>query len=936
MSMNMECKPATPSVIAKLMGLDELPTQQPVKKQKRQRVLSENYLRKVASIGVWEKRSFDECHSYRFSFEEQKEFKDVYEVIESLERDKESDLFAEKGRADLRSSEEKIPILSGSHADADCVPVGVKLQHLKEVHSGQYGPGFVDSRMDYFENRFQNPDYLTTKPFYDQEGVSSHLLSGHVRILEPAYSLDSENTDIYREVRNRTDQGNAKLRQQLENHLVKDFQRKYGPDSMFPGCRLESNNEKYFSFRKVVVLKPKPGKVEDASNCLSSPSSSEGSYSGNSKDKGFLSHGKGNSHTQVKERKNLSNDVKSTGHRSIPSCGSEKEITRKTRHKTSDISLQPPRSGFSGVHSLAKEPELMMVSSPNYSDLNNWYKPSCNYLDGSYVAQEAKKQISERWRMNKVFRENGLTFGGRGRSRTLGEMLALADYDKYANFRTPLGISSRDGWKKMGVGDLIKSRSPAYFTSVGSPKTRTSHKAFHDDLCMTMRPMFSLNWSRLKSSKQGSSGKDDLERRNSGSNCKKSQSSPYLKSEKNHLLEDKYVIHYMFKNKLEKQDRAEQHSIVRKSLKHDVDCSDSENEITPIDQCNDIKDGNMSPEGSVVPESPMCTVASPSMASDMVVAIENVSVSKCTENHKQPQFEPIGCTMSEKDYDSSFIPDASSKQEDMLMEISEECGTDPDSLVNLERAYQPSPVSVLEAPFAEEVFSNSECFHSVSASLHDVRRQLEFLKSESYEGYSEGPGMVVSSDDDDDDDAGEESLKDCEVNEDSIKLFGVEESRDFSYMVDVLTEAGFHSRNQNIGFDGRHSPEIPISPSIFDALEKKYDEQIAWKRSARRLLFDRINSGLLEILQPCFGEPIWAKPVARRLSFRQNLKEIKEELYMLLVSQEKEARKDSSEKVLGKDDGWLFLGYDIEVIGREIENSLIDELAAEIVSLESF
>ena len=216
-----------------------------------------------------------------------------------------------------------------------------------------------------------------------------------------------------------------------------------------------------------------------------------------------------------------------------------------------------------------------------------------------------------------------------------------------------------------------------------------------------------------------------------------------------------------------------------------------------------------------------------------------------------------------------------------------------------------------------------------------MRRQLEFLKSESYEGYSEGSGMVVSSDDDDAG-AGEEFLENWEVNEYLTRLFGVEESRDFSYLVDVLIEAGFHSRNQDIGFDGWHSPEIPISPSAFETLEKKYGEQISWKRSARRLLFDRINSGLMEILQPCLGEPMWAKPVTRRLNYRQNLEEIEEELYLLLVSLEKEARKDSSEKVLGNDDGWLFLGFDVEVIGREIENLLIDELAAEIVSLESF
>ncbi|XWS75043.1 hypothetical protein CRYUN_Cryun01aG0051200 [Craigia yunnanensis] len=920
----MESKPTTLSVIARLMGLDELPSQQPVKKPKQQRVLSKNYLRKVASIGVWEKRSCDERCSFQFSIEKQKEFKDAFEVIESLERDKESDLFAGKGRVDLISTQEKVPSLSGSSADAEYVPVGMKLQPLKEAHSGQSGPGFLDSRKGCFENHFQKPDYLTTKHFYDQEGAPSHLQSGHVRL---SYAFDRERTDIYWKVGGRTDQENTKLLQKLENHFVKDSRRKCRPDStcMVPRFHLESNNERRPSFRKIVILKPKPRKVENATNCLSSPSSSEGSLV-NRKDKGFFSHGKGNSHAQVKETK------KSTGHRSVLSCETEQEIIRKIRHNISNISLETPRSGFSGVYSLAKEPQFMMVSSPNNSDLNYLYKPSCYYLDGSYVALEAKKQISERWRMTKEFRENGLTIGGRDRNRTLGEMLALPDHDKCANFRSPLGISSRDGRKNGGVG-----RSPAYSTSVECPKIRTNHKAFHDESDMTMRPVFSLNWSRLKSSKQGSSGKDGLERRNSGSICKKSQSSLYLESEKNHSLEDKYVIHNMLKNNLEKQDPSEENSIVSKSLKHDIIHSDSEYKITPIDQRNDIKDGNMSVEGCVVPKSSMCTAAFPSIASDMMVTVETVGVGKFTRNHNQQQFKSTSCTMSEKDYYSSFcIPDASSQQEDISMKISEQCSTDPDFLVNLETTYQPSPVSVLEAPFEEEILSSSKCFQSVIASLHDVRRQLEFLKLESFEGYSEGPGMVVSSDDDDDDaDAGEESLEDCEVNKDLTRLFGVEESRDFSYLVDVLTEAGFHSRNQDIGFGGWHSPEIPISSSVFETLEK-YGEQISWKRSARRLLFDRINSGLMENFQPRLGEPMWAKPVARRLSYRQNLREIEEELYMFLVSQEKEARKDSSEKVLGKDDGWLFLGYDFEVICREIENSLIDELAAEIVSLESF
>ncbi|XVF83453.1 hypothetical protein PTKIN_Ptkin16aG0487400 [Pterospermum kingtungense] len=827
MSENIESRPTTPSVIARLMGLDELPSQQPVKKQKQQRVLSENYLRKVASIGVLEKRSCDERRpSFRFSIEEQKEFKNASEVIESLEREQ--------------------------------------------------GIGC-------FENQFRKPDYVTTKHFYDQEGVPSHLQSGHARFLESSYASDREKIDVYREVGDRTDLGNPKLLQKC----------------VVPRFRLESNKERLPSFRKIVVLKPKPREADNPTNSLSSPSSSEGSYSGYRKEKGF-------------------NSVKSRGHSSILSCETEKESIRKRRHNVSNISLEPPRSGFSGVHGLEKEPGFVTVSSPN----------------GSYVTLEAKKQISERWRMTKEPRENGLTIGGgRSCSRTLGEMLALPDHDKCANFRSSFGISSRDGWKNGGAGHLMKSRSPTYSTSVGSPKSRTDHKASHDDSYMTMRPVFSLNWSKLKSGKQGSNGKDGLERRNSGTICKKSQCGLYLESEKNHSHEDKCVIHNVFKNNIEKQDHFEENSIVSKSVKHNLVHSDSENEITPIDQWNAIKDENISAEGCVVPELSKWTAESPSVASDMLVTVETSDVGDSTGNHNQQLFESKDCTMSEKDSDSFCISDASSQQEDISMKISEDCSTDPNFPVNSETAYQqPSPVSVLEAPFEEDIFSSSKCFQNVTASLHDVRRQLEFLKSESLEGYSEGPGMVVSSDDDE----GEESLEDCEVNEELTRLFGVEESRDYSYLVDALTEAGFHGRNRDIGFDGWHSSEIPISPSFFEILEKKYGEQLSWKRSERKLLFDRINSGLMEILQPCLGEPIWTKPVARRLSYTQNLKEIEEELYMFLVSQEKGATKDSSEKVLGNDEGWLFLGYDVEEIGREIENSLIDELAAEIVSLESF
>lgn len=70
----METK-RTPSVIAKLMGFDDLPPQKPSHKQHR--VLSEDYLRKTAAIGLQVKRSFYEDRSSKKKVQKQQEFKYV-------------------------------------------------------------------------------------------------------------------------------------------------------------------------------------------------------------------------------------------------------------------------------------------------------------------------------------------------------------------------------------------------------------------------------------------------------------------------------------------------------------------------------------------------------------------------------------------------------------------------------------------------------------------------------------------------------------------------------------------------------------------------------------------------------------------------------------------------------------------------------------------
>ena len=82
----MESKQEASSVILNLMGLDKVPTQHPVRD--KQKVLSENYLQKVASIGVRKKRSSHQHHSSGMNTSEKEEFEDVLKVVKALRRGK--------------------------------------------------------------------------------------------------------------------------------------------------------------------------------------------------------------------------------------------------------------------------------------------------------------------------------------------------------------------------------------------------------------------------------------------------------------------------------------------------------------------------------------------------------------------------------------------------------------------------------------------------------------------------------------------------------------------------------------------------------------------------------------------------------------------------------------------------------------------------------
>ena len=76
--------------------------------------------------------------------------------------------------------------------------------------------------------------------------------------------------------------------------------------------------------------------------------------------------------------------------------------------------------------------------------------------------------------------------------------------------------------------------------------------------------------------------------------------------------------------------------------------------------------------------------------------------------------------------------------------------------------------------------------------------------------------------------------------------------------------------------------------------------------------------------------------MSRRLNTEPSQDMIEEEMWGLLVAQEKKASKGLADSILEGEIRWIELVEDVEDIVREIVNLLIEELANEIVSLEKF
>ncbi|KAK1289612.1 hypothetical protein QJS10_CPB18g01855 [Acorus calamus] len=259
--------------------------------------------------------------------------------------------------------------------------------------------------------------------------------------------------------------------------------------------------------------------------------------------------------------------------------------------------------------------------------------------------------------------------------------------------------------------------------------------------------------------------------------------------------------------------------------------------------------------------------------------------------------------------------------------------------VRLKDEDQPSPISVLEAPFEDDA----------NTSLSSENARLDHHRQPHLKPLVEPITHFLSWDD-----ASSETASPQPSTPFITTSKAEEEERDrFMFVQTLLYAAGLDNERCETVVFRWHSPERPLDPALLHKcfLEKKDDEdrqlegKCRQRRSNQRLLFDCINAFLLEIggcmLNPNLWSRSWCSGSQKGVSSGAL---VAEEVWGKLRELFSEAKRVSgeidgglvvdrlvNEEVIGR--GWSELMVsEINHIGREIEGEVFEELITEALA----
>ncbi|KAK6126135.1 hypothetical protein DH2020_040113 [Rehmannia glutinosa] len=846
----------SPSVIARLMVLEGLPSLQHVRRQQKR--ISDSYRSKKVSINIQPNRQLYGSRSNRGSPMLQQEFKDVLEDIKaSHEANRRC---SSNWSASSTLTESEMALIKQKFIDGECLSANEtiieKLQDSLELNDTLE---MLDSKEDLLMKYIQKPDSLfmnhaakhedNTKAWIlEKDTAGKHNISSHPKCADRSL--------VHRA------------------HISRKSSK----------VQSEEKNEKNELPMRIVVLRPNLRGMENAGMSGSSTYHSRGYVPNIRQMKENPSVG-GSEKLSWRRRVSAS-DVRFSKPVSKEARKIAWEITRRRRDgcdETADARYSGFR-GYGGDESSYDAPESDFDSDPEMFNLSSRYSFGGDKKWGRYpssgsvgwsVNREAKKRLSERWKISHRYQDLEIARKG----STLGEMLAISDEQTRSKHyaHTSLGREST----RLGPGNQsATSDGPLGFNSRNGSKdvmhrtsSRSSGTVHRRDTCYDVLAE---------------------EKHLMHSDCIRCDRSKVAK---------KYLSHKEIKKPLPCKDiyinEMDSSSEAYFEIQMEANVKDlSEKQLMFEIAAKDDSSGG--PLADVMIAEPgsttLSTKSSPLHPKQSSVIDNNKATAHDQEDfclqelHKRP---PEEGSPSLKYLGDESVSSESSKEADRA-----------------------SPVSILEVPFSEDASSSSEGYEKARAELNELRMQLQLLKMES-DAYAKIPRLVSIE-------------KDNIANLTSKLLEGNnilgDEGWAASYAQDVLIQSGL----LEFGFDmfrtKSYSPDCPLDPRLFENLEKKYSDGL---RSERRLLFDRINSALLEIFQQHVDLCPWVRPKLAGLHYSTWRKERVGDALEKLIYQESE-NGEVPERELDREMQWLDSKGEIDAIGNEIEELLIDDMIAEV------
>lgn len=484
MSKEIKSKNEPPNVVAKLMGLDALPRQQP--HPLLQRSNTDGYSRSTFGLGSWQQEGFLDN---RMQFEiqqcpERNEYKDVYEVRQQPQntnyvRDKSP----QREIYNANTKDGKMALVRQKFMEAKRLATDEKLRQSKEF---QDALEVLSSNRDLFLKFLQEPNSLFSHHLSELQSVPPPPETKRITVLRPSKIVDNEKFSISRQ---KSDKPINKHGLVGQGTMWDKNNPGHSPIVLSPRA-----DESPIQPTRIVVLKPSTGKTHEIRAVVSSPASPR------------ILHGdniyEDPDDDEARESRQMAKEI--TRHMRDNLMGHRRDETLLSsvfsNGYTGDESSFNKSENEYAVENLS-DSEVMSPSSRHSWDYINrlgspfssssFSRASCS--PESSVCREAKKRLSERWAMVASNGNSQEQRHVRRSSSTLGEMLALSDVKKSVRpedeinrereLRESVSCSTDDS-NKEGVCDsprsLLRSKSLPVSSTVYDTRLNVGADATED------------------------------------------------------------------------------------------------------------------------------------------------------------------------------------------------------------------------------------------------------------------------------------------------------------------------------------------------------------------------------------------------------------------------------------------------------------------------